>query len=91
MPNCTRQVQTQLEELTRLFHQVERAKQEWEHTIDAIDDGISLVDTHGRIVRANRTLADWVHLTRRPTWSAGRVTRCCTERTPRRATARMPG
>lgn len=52
-------VQKQFDELSALFRRVERAKQEWERTIDAIDEGIALVDNNCRIVRANRTLAKW--------------------------------
>jgi len=42
----------------RLFHIVERAKQEWERTADAMDEFIMLVDQHGRIQRVNRALAE---------------------------------
>ncbi len=43
-----------------LFRRVEHAKQEWEQTVDAIDEGIALVDQDCRILRANRVLANWV-------------------------------
>ena len=46
-----------------LFRKVEHAKQEWEDTVDAIDEGIALVDENCRILRANRVLANWVHTT----------------------------
>jgi PAS domain-containing protein len=42
-----------------LFQRVEDAKQEWEQTVDAIDEAIALVDLDCRILRANRVLADW--------------------------------
>jgi nitrogen-specific signal transduction histidine kinase len=58
-----RQVQQQLVELTKSFHQVENAKKEWEHTVDAIDEGIALVDLNSQILRSNRTLADWLRST----------------------------
>lgn len=53
------QVRQQLDELEQSFHQVETAKREWEHTVDAIDEGITLVDLESRVLRANRTIADW--------------------------------
>ncbi len=56
-----RQVQQQLDELTKLFGQVERAKQEWETSIDAIEEGILLVDRNGRLLRVNRTVANWLN------------------------------
>jgi signal transduction histidine kinase len=43
-----------------LFRQIEHAKQEWEETVDAIDEGIALVDENCRILRANRILASWI-------------------------------
>ena len=58
-----RQVQRQLVELTQSFHQVENVKKEWEHTVDAIDEGITLVDMDARILRSNRAVADWLHTT----------------------------
>ncbi|MCX7838779.1 MAG: ATP-binding protein [Anaerolineae bacterium] len=42
-----------------LFRRVENAKQEWEQTVDAIDEAIALVDPDCRILRANRVLARW--------------------------------
>lgn len=41
----------------RFFQLVHRAKEEWETTFDAISDGIALVDSHGRVRRANGGLA----------------------------------
>ncbi len=51
----------QLTALTKLFFRVENAKREWETTADALDEGILLSDEHGRILRANNTLANWLH------------------------------
>lgn len=42
-----------------LFRRVENAKQEWEQTVDAIDEAIALVDQDCYILRANRVLANW--------------------------------
>lgn len=44
---------------TELFRRVENAKQEWEQTVDAIDEAIALVDQDCYILRANRVLASW--------------------------------
>ncbi len=55
------QVQQQLDEVTKLFGLVERAKQEWETSVDAIEEGIILVDKNGRLLRVNRTVANWLH------------------------------
>lgn len=41
----------------RLFHIIERAKQEWERTADAMNELILLVDHEGCIQRVNRALA----------------------------------
>ncbi|HEX9076632.1 MAG TPA: ATP-binding protein, partial [Anaerolineae bacterium] len=57
------QVQTQYNELADLFRRVERAKAEWELTIDTIDEGITLIDANCQIVRVNRTLAEWLGTT----------------------------
>jgi hypothetical protein len=44
--------------LDPLFKQIERAKQEWETTVDVIDEGVSLFDNSSmEILRANWTLA----------------------------------
>ncbi|MBI5029134.1 MAG: GAF domain-containing protein [Chloroflexi bacterium] len=56
-------VQQQLAELTTLFHKVEQAKKEWEETVDAIDEGITLIDENSKILRANSTLAQWLNST----------------------------
>jgi PAS domain S-box-containing protein len=44
-------------ELARLFRQVERAKREWEATFDTIAEGVAILDTDCRIVRANWAFA----------------------------------
>jgi PAS domain S-box-containing protein len=38
---------------------IERAKREWETTVDALSQLVSLVDHDGRVVRANWTVARW--------------------------------
>lgn len=50
--------QTQ-ETLQKTLLLVERAKREWETTVDALSPLISLVDYDGRVVRANWTVARW--------------------------------
>ena len=47
------------ESLESLFEKVERAKQEWETTVDSLPEIVCLVDTEGHIVRANRTIEAW--------------------------------
>ena len=47
------------ESLPSLFDTVERAKQEWEATADALSELICLVDDRSRILRANRTIEKW--------------------------------
>ena len=50
----------QAEEAVReLLGKIERAKQEWESTADSLPDLICLVDCHGHIIRANRTVETW--------------------------------
>ncbi|SDL25062.1 PAS domain S-box-containing protein [Geoalkalibacter ferrihydriticus] len=46
----------QHEELHQLFHQVETIKQEWEQTLDCLDDIVVLTDAQGCIRRCNRAL-----------------------------------
>jgi len=41
------------------FNRVERAKQEWEATIDSLPQAVCLLDKQGRIMRANRTVETW--------------------------------
>lgn len=38
---------------------MERAKREWEATVDALPHLICMLDTEGRIVRTNRTVENW--------------------------------
>jgi signal transduction histidine kinase/DNA-binding NarL/FixJ family response regulator len=57
------QVQDQLTTVTDLLNKVEAAKHEWELTIDAIEEGIMMVDENCRIMRANRALAEWLNTT----------------------------
>lgn len=38
---------------------IERAKQEWEVTVDALPQLVFLLDYEGRILRANRTIEQW--------------------------------
>ena len=46
-------------DLEVVFQQVERAKQEWEATADALPELICLVDSQGSVLRANRTIETW--------------------------------
>lgn len=46
-----------IEEASRLFAIVEKAKKEWEITFDAIEDGIAIITVDGIIRRANTGLA----------------------------------
>lgn len=46
----------QHEQLQSLFHMVERAKTEWENTMDCIEDVVILTDTEDRIKRCNKAL-----------------------------------
>ncbi|MBM4431044.1 MAG: response regulator, partial [Chloroflexi bacterium] len=48
-----------------LIKKIERAKQEWESTVDSLPELVCLVDDRGHIIRANRTVE---------TWNLGRVT-----------------
>jgi PAS domain S-box-containing protein len=47
------------EPLKRLFERVERAKQEWEATADALPELVCLVNGEGSILRANQTVEAW--------------------------------
>ena len=55
-----------------LFERVERAKREWESTVDALPDLVCLVDQAGKIMRANRIVEEWnlgrVEAIRGQTW-----------------------
>lgn len=42
-----------------LFQTVEQAKREWESTVDALPDLVSLIDQQGRIMRINRAVETW--------------------------------
>ncbi len=48
-------------ELQRLFGQVERAKREWEATMDCIPDMVILANDHEQIHRFNRALAQFAN------------------------------
>lgn len=39
--------------------QIEQAKQEWEATVDSLPQLVCLLDRHGQIIRANRTVESW--------------------------------
>ncbi len=45
--------------LSGVFLNVERAKREWEATVDALPELICVVDEDGLLVRANRTVERW--------------------------------
>jgi PAS domain S-box-containing protein len=47
------------EPLQRLFEKVERAKQEWEATADALPELVCLLDREGAILRANQVIEVW--------------------------------
>jgi signal transduction histidine kinase len=42
-----------------MFQKIERAKQEWEVTVDALPQLVCLINAQGQILRANRTLESW--------------------------------
>lgn len=44
---------------TSQTQQIERAKHEWEVTVDALSHLVCLLDHQGRIIRANRTIERW--------------------------------
>jgi signal transduction histidine kinase len=46
-------------EVRQILARVERAKQEWENTIDSLSHLVCLLDHQARIIRANRTLERW--------------------------------
>jgi two-component system NtrC family sensor kinase len=52
-------------ENARLFQVVARGQREWESTFDAMQDCVSLHDTSGKIIRANRALARRLNTTPR--------------------------
>ncbi len=49
-------------ENARLYQAISRAKNEWETTFDAIQDGIAIIDRQGILVRSNQTLAQWLDI-----------------------------
>ncbi len=42
-----------------LFEKVERAKREWESTVDSLPDLVCLIDRNGCVLRANRIIEEW--------------------------------
>lgn len=52
-----------LESLADAYFQVERAKREWEQSVDTIEEAISMVDADGKILRVNHTMATWLEQT----------------------------
>ena len=46
-------------EIDSIFERVERAKQEWEATVDSLPELVCVVDARGCVVRANRTIETW--------------------------------
>ena len=46
-------------QLKETFERVERAKKEWEATVDAMPDLVCLIDEQGRVLRANRAVESW--------------------------------
>jgi len=60
LPDRQEEVGKQAEEtLKELLKKIERAKQEWESTVDSLPELICLVDDRGSILRANRTVETW--------------------------------
>jgi signal transduction histidine kinase len=47
------------ETLKESLAQIERAKQEWEATVDSLSQLVCLLDRQGRVLRANRTVEHW--------------------------------
>jgi signal transduction histidine kinase len=47
------------EPLEQVFDKVERAKQEWEATVDTLTELVCLIDECGCIIRANSTIEQW--------------------------------
>jgi two-component system NtrC family sensor kinase len=46
-------------ELKKLVHEIERAKREWERTLDCVDDMIILTDDQGKIRRVNKAFKEF--------------------------------
>ena len=57
-----RLVEAKHDELTELFRQIEQAKEEWQVSMDCIDDMVLLVDKEGLIRRCNDALHKMVSL-----------------------------
>jgi PAS domain S-box-containing protein len=57
------QIEKQVDELSNLLWTVEQAREEWQRTVDAMDEGILLVDGDNKILRANKAIANWMHAT----------------------------
>lgn len=55
-PELTTQVEQQL---NQTLQQIERAKREWESTVDSVSQFIGLLDDQGRVQRTNRTVERW--------------------------------
>ena len=47
------------EAFAEVFEKVERAKREWESTVDSLPSLICLIDPQGRLIRANRIVQMW--------------------------------
>ncbi|MEE8390317.1 MAG: MASE3 domain-containing protein, partial [Anaerolineae bacterium] len=52
-------LQQEEDALKKSLAQIERAKQEWETTADALPQLVCLLDDQGHVVRANRTVERW--------------------------------
>lgn len=51
-------LEEQHKQLNQVFSQMEKAKQEWESTLDCISDMVLMCDTLGKIKRCNRPITD---------------------------------
>ena len=51
--------QQQQRRLLQLFELVERAKQEWEATVDSLSQLVCLLDRKARVIRVNRVIETW--------------------------------
>ena len=56
--NITQEKQVEAE-LKAISDQIERAKREWESTVDSLQQLVCLVDDQGYILRTNRTIERW--------------------------------
>ena len=54
------ELQQKHDELSRVHRLVATGKQEWEGTVDCVDDMLFLVDPHRRIRRCNRTFREFI-------------------------------